>query len=227
MTILAIETSTPTGSVALTDGPTCCHEVHWEGNEGHTAQLMPAIEKIFRESGVDPQSLAGIAVAIGPGSFTGLRVGLATAKGLALGWGKPMVAVSSLAAMACHAATTEGLIVPMFDARRGEIYTAAYRRDGECVIAEQVITPVRWVELLMNANERCLCLGDGYLRYQSLFADGLGDPLALPSVAMHRPRAALVGQLGTERLARGEIADIATLLPHYVRRPQAEEKRGS
>lgn len=225
MSILAIETSTRRGSVALlTDGDVAATERTWEGRDGHTLQLMPAIDKLFQEVGCDPRSITAVAVSIGPGSFTGLRVGLATAKGLAIGFGVSLIAVSSLAAMARCVTHGEGLVVPMLDARQGEIFSAVFRPDGTIVVPEQVTMPADWMAILRTLDAPCACFGEGYRRYHDIFA-----PLHVtPREEAHQdPRAALVALCGRDLRARGICANVQTIVPNYLRRTYAETQRVS
>lgn len=223
MKILAIETSTPSGSAAVVDDLGHAEECCWEGAHGHAGQVMTHIATLLKRAAIPGISIDAIAVAIGPGSFTGLRVGLATAKGLAMGWGKPLVTVSSLAAMVGHVPDWKGLVAPAFDARRGEIYAAAFQPDGAVVIPEQVITAEQWIATLTATGQPCCCLGDGYLRYRSLF-----EPHGLwqeTDVAVHTPRATLVAALAMEKFRRNAIADLDAVVPNYLRRTYAEENK--
>lgn len=231
MSILAIETSTRHGSVALlADETQVAAARSWEGRDGHAAQLMTDIHELFQSVGCDPHTITAVAVAIGPGSFTGLRVGLATAKGLALGWQVPLIAVSTLAAMARRVTEMgpvpiSGLVVPILDARQGEIYSAVFRPDGTVLVPEQVIAPVQWVDTLRTLEAPCRCFGDGYRRYGDLFATVPEADPAVHDEEIHHPHAGSVALCARDSLARGLCADLHTVVPNYLRRTYAEERR--
>lgn len=235
MCILAIETSTRHGSVALLrDGETLAAERSWEGHDGHSLLLLPAIHQLFQEVASDPRAIACVAVAIGPGSFTGLRVGLATAKGLALGWQVPLIAVSTLAAMARNVTESVSVpnsnqvpvphLVPMLDARQGEIYSAVFRPDGTMVAPEQVIAPARWADTLRALGVPCLCFGEGVLRYRDPFASARKVQIMDGPETVHYPRAGFVALCARDLRARGAYADLHTVVPQYLRRTYAEER---
>lgn len=224
MKLLAIDTSTLSGSVALLADGEVVAEKLWHGPEGHAAALMPAISDLMRATDVAGPGLDAIVAAIGPGSFTGLRVGLATAKGLALGWGKPLVAVSSLAAMAFNVnKEATAYIVPILDARRGEIYMAAYDNGVE-VVAECVRMPSECADKLAALKTNYVCFGDGFNRYRDIFVDRLGPRLVEVDKLPDYPGAVAVGCFGLEKLRRGETTDIS--VPNYIRRSQAEVNKG-
>ncbi|HVJ22164.1 MAG TPA: tRNA (adenosine(37)-N6)-threonylcarbamoyltransferase complex dimerization subunit type 1 TsaB, partial [Polyangiaceae bacterium] len=131
MRVLAIETSGPRGSVALLENTELVLELEHEQPNAHAEQILPLVERALSSAGFDRRSLDRIAVGIGPGSFTGLRVGIALGEGLALGLDLPIVGVSSLRAMAAAAPASEPRVrVPVLDARRSEIFAAAYDAEG-------------------------------------------------------------------------------------------------
>jgi tRNA threonylcarbamoyladenosine biosynthesis protein TsaB len=221
--LLALETATPALSVALLRGEEFIDEVC--APPGPAAEtLLPAIDTLLGRAGVEIQALEAFAVSIGPGSFTSLRVGIATAKGLAFGTDRPVAPVSTLAALALIPDPTEAVIVPMLDARRGEVYAAAYAAASrhETIIETGVYTPD---ELCARLVTPCILIGEAVALCGAAIRARLGDGVALLPPPQGDPRARYVGALGAAMLARGEAVDAASLSPNYVRRAEAEAKR--
>ena len=185
--------------------------------------LLPCIQALLEEAALRVVELDAYAVSIGPGSFTSLRIGLATVKGLAFGSDCAAVAIPTLAVLAASAPPGEGLRVPMLDARRGEVYAAAY---GEDLSAPDACLPlgVYGPEALAAAlPPRCGLLGEGAAVCGAALQEALGAGITLlPELA---PRAECLGALGVAALERGEGVDPAQLAPWYLRRAQAEALR--
>jgi tRNA threonylcarbamoyladenosine biosynthesis protein TsaB len=233
MRILALETASSVCTVAVVDGGHVIAEVSLQVPRAHSTRLMPLIAQMIEESGIAKTDLDGIAVGIGPGSFTGLRIGLATAKGLALALGKPCAGVSTLKAMAFGTGAQIGLAVPMLDAKRGEVFTAVYAVGDN--------NPDTWVELIPPSHmhisqlaEQIRTLREG-LRHTWQFvtlcgdvADkyisemGLGDAARLAPAGALLPRAWAVAALGRAEFARGQGTDPDALMPIYLRKSEAE-----
>ena len=227
--LLALETATSALSVALLRGKNLLDEER--AAPGPAAEtLLPAIDSLLARAEVTIADLDAFAVSIGPGSFTSLRVGIATAKGLAFGSGRPVAAVPTLAALACRTADAGDselrTRVALLDARRGEVYAAGWRLAGEAGVAEAAL-PVEGVytpaELARALPPRALLVGEGVAlcgeRVLELAETDarLGPPC--------EPRAADVGVLGLRLLVEGRGVDAADLVPRYVRRADAEVKR--
>jgi tRNA threonylcarbamoyladenosine biosynthesis protein TsaB len=223
MLVLAMDTATPQVGVAIGDADGVRGEVRLVGGRRHAEQLAPAIEFVCRESGVRLDQLAAIAVGVGPGLFTGLRVGVTTAKVMAQALRVPVVAVPSLDLIAhplCHA---RALVVPVIDARRREVFHARYRavpggvqREGDYAVGS--------VEDLMSeleaGGEHVLLAGDGVTRYREQFArleraEEAGPEFDAPSVA------ALV-QLAAARVEREEFESPWDVHPMYLRESDAQ-----
>ena len=221
--LLALESATPALSVALLRGDELIDEVC--APLGPAAEtLLPAIDTLLGRTGVETQALEAFAVSIGPGSFTSLRVGIATAKGLAFGTDRPVAPVSTLAALALAAGPTEAAIVPMLDARRGEVYAAAYAGGSqhETIIEPGVYTPD---ELCARLVTPCILIGEAVALCGAAIRAQLGDDVTLLPSPQGDPRARHVGALGAEMLERGEAVDAASLSANYLRRAEAEAKR--
>ena len=219
--LLAVETATSLTSVALLEGDTLLCEM--EGLRGRpTAEvLLPAIDALFARSGATLAEVEVFGVSIGPGSFTSLRIGLATVKGLAFGSRRLAVGVPTLAALALGAPEGEGPAVAMLDARRGEVYAAS---GGEGGPAEPLPASVyRADELAALLPPACRLVGEGAGILGDRLVEALGPAvLVFPDV---EPRAAHVGRLAAAALDRGEGLDPGELVPRYLRRAQAEVVR--
>lgn len=223
MKILAIETATVAGSVAIVDDISgLIGEVRVDVKIAHSERLMPSIEWLLNSSGLSIREIDAFAVSIGPGSFTGLRIGLSTAKGFAYATGKPLVPVPTLDAFARTLPFCKYMICPMLDARRNEIYTGLYRwEDGICrkIVSETAISPE---ELLKQIKEPVVLMGEGIKRYRDLITDTLGDYAIFAPPSKMSPAASEVAGLAMEMLGLGIITDPVTLTPFYIRKSEAE-----
>ena len=218
MRVLAVETSTLAGGVAVLDDDRLLGEYLLDVRITHSERLMVAVDRVLTDSGVRVDDLDGIAVAVGPGSFTGLRIGLGTVKGLAFARSIPIAAVPTLDAMAAGAPFAALPVVPVVEARRNEVYTSRYRWDGRSMQREWDYLALTPADLAARLDEPVILLGDGATSVVSPYA-------RLMPVARRRPSPAVVGQLGLDRLARGETIALADLVPFYLRPSEAELRR--
>jgi tRNA threonylcarbamoyladenosine biosynthesis protein TsaB len=225
--VLALEPATAALSVALLRGQDLVDEI--SAPAGPAAEtLLPAVDSLLDRAGVALGELEAFAISIGPGSFTSLRVGIATVKGLAFESDLPIAPVSTLAALACAAGPTDRLVVPMLDARRGEVYAAAYAAacvgasHREVVLPEGVYTPEALCERI---RPPCVLVGEGAALCGEAIKAELGEGVALLPPPEGNASARHVGALGVEQLARGSWVLAAQLAPHYLRRAEAEVKR--
>jgi tRNA threonylcarbamoyladenosine biosynthesis protein TsaB len=197
---------------------------------GHGARLPAVIGDLLLACDKKVRELEGFAVGLGPGSFTGLRIGLATFKGFAYANRRPIAGVSSLASMALAAAgeaPAGALLVPLLDARRGEVYAGFYRREGEAVVAVRPDAVLPTTALLaavaeLSGAKGAAGFGEGYQAYQAELAQAL--PRLATDVSV--PQAAAIGRLCAPALrgARFDVAGLSALEPHYVRKSEAEVK---
>ncbi len=221
--ILAIETASPAGGVAIV-GKTVYAEVFLATSLTHSRRLLTAVDYLLHHLELDLEDLSGVAVSIGPGSFTGLRIGLATAKGLALATGLPLVGIETLKALAAQAPFFPGLICPCLDARRRQVYTAIYRWEGKRL--EEILAPALMApeKLLTHLKGKVLFLGDALKAYGKLWAQALGEDFETAPAQSLWPRAATVGLLGRAKILAGQEDDPHRLVPLYLRPSEAELK---
>jgi tRNA threonylcarbamoyladenosine biosynthesis protein TsaB len=221
--ILGIETATFCGGVAVIAPDRLIGSRTLNSPATHSGRLLTAIEGLLHETELRLADLTGLAVSIGPGSFTGVRIGLAVAKGLAVSLTLPIVGVSTLEALALRAGRDRRLICPVVDARRNEIFGAAYRWEGASERPVEKLAPaVLPVEaFLERLGGQCLFLGDGALRYREAIERALADRAAFAPPHRMLPSAEEVACLGWMRLAQGEADDPGVLEPVYIRTSDA------
>ncbi|MEW6408616.1 MAG: tRNA (adenosine(37)-N6)-threonylcarbamoyltransferase complex dimerization subunit type 1 TsaB [Nitrospirota bacterium] len=224
MIILAIETSTMTGSIAIMSETGLIAETTLNVKATHSEGLMIAIEKILNSSKYSLSDVDAFSVSIGPGSFTGLRVGLSTIKGLAYATGKPVVAVPTLDAFASRLSMCSYLVCPMLDARKKEVYTALYRFNDRTMVKIIEDTAISPEALLSHIKEKTVFLGDGAIIYRDLIIEKLGDMALFAPLPMQIPSAATVAEMGIKMLKAGEVSEINSLVPRYIRKSEAELK---
>ncbi len=223
--LLAVESATPATSVALLRGDTVLAELCRAADRPTAESLLPAIDALLREADERLAAVEAFAVSIGPGSFTSLRIGLATVKGLAFGPGRPAVAVSTLAALARRAPPGPGPVVAMLDARRGEVYAASFDEEAPEPAATRLEGVFGAEELAAQLRAPCRLVGEGVGICGEALQGALGPGVVLVPPPRGEPRAAEVGALGAVLLAQGAGVDPAELAPRYLRRAQAEALR--
>jgi tRNA threonylcarbamoyladenosine biosynthesis protein TsaB len=214
--LLAIETSVPTARVAVLASDGVVRAQAEKTAARHSSNLLRLCDEALGAAGVKLADLAAIACGAGPGSFTGLRVGLAVAKGLALPTSLPLVLVSSLQALAQDLAGPPGaLLVPCLDAGKNQVYARLF---GAAASEDWVLDPAALVERVRETAPASVVLGgSGADRYQALFAAALGEAAVRAQVA--GPSAISVGRLALERFRRGETDDLGRAVPTYGRPP--------
>jgi len=225
MKVLGIDTSSSCGSVGLIDEELLIAESLLNSDVTHSERLLVTIERILKEARLAVGDLDGWAISLGPGSFTGLRIGVSTVKGLALATQKPVAGVSTLDTLAHQIPFTPYLICPILDARKGELYTSFYRYgEGNELKRESDYLAIKPQDLIKRIRERVIFIGDGVRTH--------GDTLrkSLESLAIFAPHSlnflhgSGVARLGLELLRKGEALDLATFTPLYVRPSEAEIK---
>jgi tRNA threonylcarbamoyladenosine biosynthesis protein TsaB len=226
MYTLASDTSTKTASVALLSDEVVIAEIGINIEKKHGETLLPAIETLLSIGNVDIEEIGLFAVTVGPGSFTGLRVGASTIKGLALAMQKPVMGVSSLDALAMNISNMNMTSCPMLDAKRGQIYTALYSCDEKTGVPEK-IAEERVVEtrgFLEGLKGEFIFLGDGAKNYKTLIREILPERSFFAPPHFNDIKAATVGLLGVRKFNQGNFMDPANLNLRYLRVSYAELK---
>jgi tRNA threonylcarbamoyladenosine biosynthesis protein TsaB len=219
MKILDVDTSTTSCSVALLQDRRLLAEETYTAGKTHSRHLMAMIDGILRRCGWEPRDLGGIAVANGPGTFTGLRIGISTVKGLATAIDKPVVGVGSLAALAYPLNWTRRPVAAMIDARRGEVYFACYPPgSGESIKAPMVADPQAAAAAL---PDEAILVGSGAVLYRDRLEQRKSG-FGFAHETLHVIRAASVGLLAMDRFDSGTAQPAGVLLPKYIRKSDAQ-----
>ena len=225
MKVLGIDTSTSCGSVGLVDDGEVISDYLLNIPVTHSERLLGAIEFILREARCPIGNVDGWAISIGPGSFTGLRIGVSTVKGLAFATGKPVAGVSTLDVLASQVTPTSHLICPILDARKKEVYTAFYRYEGGNFLKRQSnYQAIRPEDLVKKIKEHTIFLGDGLKTYGDFLLNSLPSLAIFPPVPLNISHGSMVAKLGSEFLQKGECLDLSNFTPLYIRPSEAEMK---
>lgn len=228
MFILGIETSTKTGSVAVLSERGIAAQYSLNIEITHSERLMSTVDRVLKDTGIGIADMDGFAVAIGPGSFTGLRIALATVKGLALATTKPVAAVPTLQALAWNLPYAAYPVCPLLDARKNEVYAGLYRFEGNDLLpitAEAAVSIKALAELISG---KTVFTGEAAHMYRSEIEKQFGESALFAPLSAVLPSAASVAEIGLGMIKRGMYADPDTIKPLYIRRPEAEvawEKR--
>ena len=227
MKILGIESSSLVASVAVVTDDVLTAEYTVNFKKTHSQTLLPMIDEIAGMLELDLHTIDAIAAAGGPGSFTGLRIGTARAKGLGLALKKPLIHIPTLEAMAYNLWGTDRLVCPIMDARRNQVYTGLYHVSRELeTVKEQC--PMSVEELVSGLNDRMepvIFLGDGVPVFRERMKEVMQVPYTLAPAHMNRQRAASIGVLGSIYFAQGRAVSGAEYAPEYLRLSQAERQR--
>ncbi len=218
MLVLGVDSTTQVAGVSIVDDRQLVAESFFNTRKNHSQRLLPMIVDLIAGAGLELADLDGLAVAIGPGSFTGLRIGLATVKGLAHAAQKPLVGIPTLDGLAWNAWEVPGLVCPVLDARRQEVYTALYRwQEGKlCRLTPyQAVEPASLVESLQSYTAPVYFLGDAVASYREIWQRMGNRARYLPRVS-NWPRASQIARLGWKRLQCGEGDDLIRLKPFYL-----------
>ena len=227
MLLLAFETSAKAASVALFDGNVLLGEQYQNTGLTHSQTLMVMAQDLLTQCGKKPQEVEAVAVANGPGSFTGVRIGVAAAKGFAWGGELPLHGVSTLEAMALGLGAYQGWICPVMDARRSQVYNALFyvnRGKVERRTPDRAISLAELGEELKNLAEPVFLVGDGSILCYNTLLETV-PALVLPAEHKRHQRAVGVGLAALAQLERGEATDAVAVAPNYLRLSQAERER--
>ena len=224
MRILALDSSATVASVALCEDGRLLSEYTLNNKNTHSETLLPMVEDVLSHFGLGIADVDAFAASAGPGSFTGVRIGAATLKGLAFGSDKPCIEVSTLEAIAYNAVCFEGLICPVMNARRSQVYTALFRSDGEKLtrlMPDSAISITELDEALSSYGERVMLCGDGY----EITAEAFTKTAIKPTPERMRHQSAFsVAAVALEKYARGEYCTDVQFKVDYLRPSQAERE---
>jgi len=228
MKILSIDSSGLVATVAVLDENSTIAEYSVNYKKTHSETLVPMLDEIRKMIDLDLSTIDAIATAKGPGSFTGLRIGAATVKGLGLALNIPVISVPTVDALSMNAWGFDGVICPMMDARRDQVYTGIYEFvDGQhTVIKEQcavVVTDI--IEELNNQTKKVVFLGDGVPVYKDIIESNIKVPYCFAPAHMNRQRASALGVLAFDYFKAGKIETAAEHKPEYLRLSQAEREK--
>ncbi len=248
MKILAIETSTMLGGIAVMDDLSgLIAEVRLNVKSTHSERLVTGIDYVLKQAGLKVSDIDVFAVAIGPGSFTGLRIGLSTVKGFSYSTGKPIVSVPTLEALAWNFPYCRPPVCTMLDARKKEVYAALFKWDKEDFIRltddvsikvdgllekiKDILTTTNKISIIGEADmegcldEKIVFTGEGALLYRDKIIEVMGEKAIIASFEKMVPLPANVAHLGIEKAKKGDFSEPVSLIPFYKRRSEAEIKR--
>lgn len=220
--LLTLQTATPAASIALTEDDLLLAEFSLAVKRTHAEWLMGALETLLQEAGFTPPDIDGFGIVAGPGAFTSLRVGMATAKGMALATGRPLLSVSSLQTLAMQVPFAGMPVCAMLDARKREVYTAVFDWSSgrlEMFGEERVMTPERLCEELPGET---VFIGEGAVAYRTLLTRRLGPRAHFAPAVLNLPRAATAGLLAYQQWQDGRLLQPEQAVPVYLRPAEAE-----
>jgi tRNA threonylcarbamoyladenosine biosynthesis protein TsaB len=223
MKALAIDTSTNTMGVAIIDQAHVLGEIITTISKNHSVRLMPAVQSLMKEVGVSPNELEKVVVAIGPGSYTGVRIGVTIAKTLAWSLKIPITGVSTLEVLAQNGSYFDGAVCPLIDARRGRVYTGLYENiDGhmQTIVDEQNVLFKDWLEMIKEKANKVLFVGTDVSIHSKQIDAVFGAHAQIAAFSSSYPRPAELARIGLQK----ENDDIHTLVPNYLRLAEAEAK---
>lgn len=221
MNILAIDTSSQNATVALISDDRLVGEYTINNKKTHSQIIMPLVSDMVSKSGILINDIDVFASGVGPGSFTGLRIGIATAKALAQALNKKVIGISSLKALAMSIKFSDKYVCPIIDARRGDVYNAVYK-NGVCIKDDRAIN----IETLIDelGDNETVFVGDATVQYEQLIVKKMGNKAFFAPQSIKMSKAGVVAELAYERALNGDYDDIYTLNPVYLRTSQAERE---
>lgn len=226
MIVLSIDSATESASCAVLDNEKLLGEVSLNNKKQHSIVLMPLVDNLLKNLQLNIKDIDGYVVSKGPGSFTGLRIGMSMIKGLSQGSGKPFVSISSLDALAHNMAYTDGIICPILDALRDNVYTAFYSFKNGILVknSDYMILHIdELIEMLNKEGTSATFIGDAVDKFRVKLSECLSSVLFAPK-HLNLVRASSLGELGMKLLEQGMHDDLYTSAPIYLRKPQAERE---
>jgi len=228
MYILGIETATKTGGVAIVSESGVLAEYTLNIEVTHSERLMSTVDRVLKDTGFTLANIDGYGVSIGPGSFTGLRIGLSTIKGLAFTTGKPVAAVPTLKALAWNIPFSRYPVCPLLDARKKEVYAGLYRHDGRNTVQEMPDAVISLAELAGTLTGDILFTGEGARLFEADIKKSFSDRAHFAPLSSSVPSSASVAEIALTMIKGGQQTGPDAIVPMYIRRPEAEvawEKR--
>lgn len=228
MRILAMDTSSLVATIAIMDDDNLLSEYTINSPMTHSQKLMPMLEELLVNNNIKMKDIDMIAVSLGPGSFTGVRIGVSTVKGLAHPHNTPIMGVSSIEAMALNIPYTDKLICPIMDARRNQVYTGIYKWENDNLVEVMKDSPLTVDELgdkIEQLGMDVIFLGDGVNKYKEMLTERLGDMSIFAKGYVNMQRASAVGELARLKLKRGvDTLAYDSVQPVYLRKSEAERQ---
>lgn len=228
MLIFGIDTCCMAATAALVDEKVLLAQTVVNHGKTHSQMMMPQVEEMFKLTGIDPKSVDAFAAAVGPGSFTGVRIGVATAKAMAQAAQKPCIAVSTLEALAYSSKYFDGIVAPILDARRNQVYNALFdckKGISTRITPDRALALSELLEELKGYNKDVIFMGDGTLVFEDEIREALGERAFFATKTTRMNLAGAVAELGLEKFKAGETVAYGELVPEYVRLSQAEQDR--
>ncbi len=226
MLVFGIDTCCMAATAALVSDDRLVAQVVQNNKKTHSQRIMPLIEQMLEQAEISLSDIDCFAAACGPGSFTGVRIGVATVKALAHAAEKPCVSVSTLHALANNVACFDGIICPIMDARRNQVYNALFKGGSlDRITEDRAIAIDELLAELQNTDDRIIFLGDGLPVFQNEICNTLGDRAVFAQKMQQMNLAASVAEIGIEKLSCGDTVEYGELIPQYLRLSQAERER--
>ena len=235
MKIIAMDTSGLVASVAIIEDQTLIGEYNVQYKKTHSQTLLPMLDELKKMVELDLESVDAIALAAGPGSFTGLRIGSATAKGLCFAMDVPVIEIPTLVGLACNLYGTDKLVCPLMDARRDQVYTGIYefvRKQGQsagyglsCLLAQCAVSIEEIASKCNELGREIIFLGDGAAVFETRLSELMKVPYGFAPAHMNRQRAAAFGFLALEYYREGKTVGADEHVPVYLRLSQAEREK--
>lgn len=225
MIVLSVDSSSKVATVAILKDDVLLGEYILNDKREHSVILMPLIQELLKECNLTIDDIDGYVVSKGPGSFTGLRIGMATIKGMSFGNNKPYISISSLDALAYNLISFNGIICPIMDALRENVYTALYKNNNdnlEKIMDYTALDLDELINLLKNKKEEVIFVGDGLSKHKQYICDNLPNAHFAPA-HLNIIRASSLGELGLKLLKNG-ICDDSNSAPLYLKKPQAQRE---
>lgn len=227
MKILAIDSSSVVATVAITDEEKIIAEYSVNHKKTHSQTLLPMIEEIVKMAEINIDELDAIAVSGGPGSFTGLRIGSATAKGIALAIKKPIIHIPTIDGLAYNMYGTNRIVCPIMDARRNQVYTGLYRFENDEFITIEAQSQKDIMDVIKSVNEigkSVVFLGDGTSIYKEIITKNINVDCQFAPIHMNMQRASSVAALAVKYYNEGKVIESSEHKPDYLRKSQAERE---